>query len=185
MGHPLSIMLVCGIGASGRRSPGDADVEPPGRQDGLVPAGSELDVVEDPTAPADFVRVRLPRGRLGYVRLQEVAATAPSAAPAPAARPPDVNTNARGCVSSTAALAALALLVLTGALGLVLVRRAAPADAGVLVLVFCVGLGPLLLLTIGLYVAARGREERLVEEEAETERRQAAGGRRQDEAGVT
>ena len=134
----------------------------------IVPAGSELDVVEDPQAPADFVRVRLPRGRLGYIRLQEVeAGAAGAAAPVAAIRRPDINTNARGCVSTTGALASLALLVITGALGLVVISRANPADGGVLTLVFCVAVVPLLLLTIGLYLAARSREDRLAEEEAE------------------
>src|SRR5680860_1653303 len=31
----------------------------------IVPAGSELDINEDPDAPADYVRVRLSNGKLG------------------------------------------------------------------------------------------------------------------------
>src|SRR5215210_5434271 len=58
----------------------------------LVPAGSELDVVEDPSAPADFVRVRLPRGRLGYIRLREVEARAAGPPPTASTRAPDINT---------------------------------------------------------------------------------------------
>ncbi len=135
----------------------------------IVPAGNDLELVEDPEAPADFARVRLPRGRLGYVRLGEVAAragvTAGSAEGAARARPPDINTNARGCVSTTGALASLALLIMVGAAGVVLIRRADPADAGVLSLVFCVAGVPLLILTIGLYLAARSREDRLLDEE--------------------
>ena len=135
----------------------------------IVPAGSELDVVEDPDAPADFVRVRLPQGRLGYIRLQEIEAGASGAPPGPAmaARAPDINTNARGCVTTTGALASLALLVVVGAAGLILISRADPADAGVLTLVFCVAVVPLLLLTVGLYVAARSREDRQLDEEDE------------------
>ena len=139
--------------------------DPAARLIEIVPAGSELDVVEDPTAPADYVRVRLAHGRLGYIRIQDVASATSAAAAGPAARVPDINTNARGCVSTTAALAALLLLVVAGALGVVLIRRADPADAGVLTLVFCVVLGPLLILTVGLYVAARSREDRLAEDE--------------------
>jgi hypothetical protein len=136
----------------------------------IVPAGSELDIVEDADAPADFIRVRLPRGRLGYIRLQEIEQGAPGAAfPARLIRRPDINTNARGCVSTTGALASLALLVVTGALGLLLISRAAPSDVGVLSLVFCLAIVPLLLLTVGLYVGARGREDRLVQEEAEAD----------------
>jgi hypothetical protein len=134
----------------------------------IVPAGSELDIVEDAAAPADFVRVRLPRGRLGYIRLQEIEeGTAGAVVPTKLTRRPDINTNARGCVSTTGALASLALLVVTGALGLVLISRAAPSDVGVLSLVFCLAIVPLLLLTVGLYVAARSREDRLAQEEAE------------------
>jgi len=140
----------------------------------IVPAGNELELVEDPEAPTDFARVRLPRGRLGYVRLGEVVARA-GAAPAPgAARAPDINTNARGCVTTTGALVSLVLLVLVGAAGVVLIRRAEPADAGVLTLVFCSAGVPLLILTIGLYLAARSREDRLLDEEAEA-RAEAAG----------
>ncbi len=132
----------------------------------ILPAGSALDIVEDPDAPVDFVRVRLPRGRLGYIRLREIATqgTQPASG-ARSFRTPDINTNARGCVSTTGALAALALLVVVAALGLVLIWRANAADALVLSIVFCVAVVPLLLLTIGLYLAARSREDRLMDEE--------------------
>ena len=144
----------------------------------IVPAGTELDVVDDANAPADFVRVRLERGRLGYIRLPEIEAHAAStSAPASAAAMPvpNINTHARGCVSTTGALAALLLLVVVAALGLVVILRARPADTGVLSLFFCVAVGPLLLLTVGLYVGARSREDRLEAEAAEA----AAGGRPQ------
>jgi hypothetical protein len=131
----------------------------------IVPAGAELEPVPDAAAPADWVRIRLPHGRLGYVR----AADAVAAATAPAAtrriRPPDINTNARGCVTSGAALWALALLVLTALFAVVIVARARPQDAGLLGIVFCLTLGPLILLTIGAYVAARTREDQLAYEE--------------------
>lgn len=133
----------------------------------IVATGSELDLVEDPAAPSDFARVRLPRGRLGYIRLAEVEARAGSVGAAGGAvpvRPPDINTNARGCVTTTGALASLALLVVVGVAGVVLIRRAEPADAAVLSLVFCLAGVPLLILTIGLYLAARSREDRLLDE---------------------
>ena len=125
----------------------------------IIPSGTELEIVEDAAAPADFVRVRLPRGRLGYIRLPDIEAAAAGPAPPLAPRPPDINTNARGCVSTTGALASLALLVVTATLGLVLIARADTADAGILTLVFCLAIVPLLLLTVGLYVVARGRED--------------------------
>lgn len=136
----------------------------------IVPSGTELDVVEDPTAPADFVRVRLPHGRLGYIRLQEVEAqTDLDPDPERLARTPDINTNARGCVSKTAALASLALLVVTGTLGLVLLLRDRQGSdgTGLLALIFCLGVVPFLLLTIGFYLYARTRDERLAEDDAE------------------
>ncbi len=140
--------------------------DPAARLIEILPSGGELDVVDDPAASADWLRIRLPYGRLGYVRTAEAAA---AAAPGPAAthriRPPDINTNARGCVTSSAALWALALLVVTAVFGVVIVARARPEDAGLLGIVFCITLGPLILLTIGAYVAARTREDQLDDEE--------------------
>ena len=139
--------------------------DPAARLIEILPSGSELEVVEDVAAPVDWVRIRLPYGRLGYVRAADAIATfAPS--PASRIRPPDINTNARGCVTSGATLWALALLVITALFGVVIVARARPQDAGLLGLVFCLTLGPLILLTIGAYVAARTREDQLADEEA-------------------
>jgi TM2 domain-containing membrane protein YozV len=138
--------------------------DPAARLIEILPAGAELEVVAEAAAPADWVRIRLPYGRLGYVRLEDAAAVSQSASPL-AGRPPDINTNARGCVTTTAALWALALLVITGILGVVIVARARPQDAGLLAGLFCLTLGPLILLTIGAYVAARTREDQLAEEE--------------------
>lgn len=145
----------------------------------IVASGTELEIVEDPDAPEDFVRVRLGYGRLGYIRLKEVEALAAAAgAPTPGGgtitaargRPaPDINTNATGCISSTAALAALALFVAIGALLLALLWRADTYDQGTILLVFCFGLGPFLLLTIGFYLYARSREDRLAAEREDDE----------------
>ena len=129
----------------------------------IIPTGTELEIVEDPAAPADFVRVRLERGRLGYIRLQEVEALAEGVARYDP-RAPDINLNARGCVTPGAALAALALLVVSAAFLLVLMIRSNLYDAGVLALLFCVVVLPLMLLTIGLFLYARAREESLVDE---------------------
>jgi hypothetical protein len=97
----------------------------------------------------------------------DAAAVATAPASAPPVRPPDINVNARGCVSSAAALWALALLVLAALFGVVIVFRARPQDAGLLGLLFCLTLGPLILLTAGAYVAARSREDQLASEEAQ------------------
>jgi hypothetical protein len=139
----------------------------------IVPTGTELEVVEDPDAPEDFVRVRLPYGRLGYIRLHDIANLAEAAKltqRTPAGRPvPDINTHATGCISSTAALGALALVVVLGALMIVIGWRADTYDQGTLALVFCVGIGPLMLLTVAFYLYAKSREDRLAEEDEEAE----------------
>ncbi|MBA2519596.1 MAG: hypothetical protein H0V24_08010 [Chloroflexia bacterium] len=141
--------------------------DPASRLIEIIAAGTDLDLMEDANAPADYVRIRLNQGRMGYIRLGDVAAGGP-AKPAGLALPrPDINTHARGCVSTTGALAALALLVIAAIFGVVIIRNAGPADAGILTLFFCITVGPLLILTVGLYVGARGREDRL-EAEAET-----------------
>jgi hypothetical protein len=135
----------------------------------IVPSGTELEVVEDAEAPEDFVRVRLPYGRLGYIRLQDIAKLADVAKlveRTPAGRPvPDINTHATGCISSTAALGALALVVMLGMLLIVIGWRADTYDQGTLALLFCVGIGPLMLMTVAFYLYARSREDRLADED--------------------
>lgn len=137
----------------------------------IVPSGTELEVVEDPEAPEDFVRVRLPYGRLGYIRLHDVANLAETARlthRTPSGRPaPDINTHATGCISSTAALGALALVVMLGALMIVIGWRADTYDQGTMALIFCVGIGPLMLLTVAFYLYAKSREDRLADEDEE------------------
>ncbi|MGC4107444.1 MAG: SH3 domain-containing protein [Thermomicrobiales bacterium] len=130
----------------------------------IVPSGTELDIVEDPNAPEDFVRVRLHYGRLGYVRLQDVATMAevPRGPGDPdSAAELAINTNARGCVSSTGALASIALVVVLAILMLIVMERSSIYDQGTLAIVFCLGLGPLLVMTIAFYLYARGREDRI------------------------
>jgi hypothetical protein len=137
----------------------------------IVPSGTELEIAEDPDAPEDFVRVRLPYGRLGYIRMQDVADMSEAAKlqhRTPAGRPaPDINTNATGCISSTAALGALALVIVLGMLMLVVAWRADTYDQGTFALMFCVVLGPLLILTVAFYLYAKSREDRLAEEDEE------------------
>ena len=140
--------------------------DPAARLIEILPSGGELEVVEDPAASADWLRIRLPYGRLGYVQITEAAAAVSGPTTTDRLRPPDINTNARGCVTSSAALWALALLVVTAIFGVVILARARQEDAGLLGIVFCITLGPLILLTIGAYVAARTREDQLTDEEA-------------------
>jgi hypothetical protein len=137
----------------------------------IVPAGSELDIVEDPDAPSDYVRIRLPYGRLGYIRLAEVDAltSAPVSSRVPS---PDINTHARGCVSPVAALGSVALLLMLSTFGLYLLSQEGSADSGFLLLVTCFVVAPLAILMIFLYLMARDREERFEEEATEVETNQ-------------
>jgi hypothetical protein len=141
----------------------------------IVPAGSELDVNEDPDAPGDYVRVRLANGRLGYIRLAEVGAlTASPREAAPQSRP-DINTNARGCVSPFAALASLALLILLSSLSLYLLNSSESDQGQFLALLTCLIVAPVALLMIFLYLMARDREDRrLADEEDLAREREAA-----------
>ena len=131
----------------------------------IVPAGSELDVVEDPDAPADFVRVTLSHGRLGYIRLDDVAALANVPRPATpidaTLGTPDINTNARGCVTQTGALGALLLMVVLSTLVFIWIGQSDSSESGIMALAACITLGPLLVMTIGLFIYARSRDERL------------------------
>lgn len=138
----------------------------------IVPAGSELEVAEDPNSPADFVRVRLGYGRLGYIRLSDVQALADVAGETPRVTPsgrplPDENYHATGCISSTAALGAVVLVGMLGLLMIVIAWRADTYDQGTLALMFCVGIFPLMILTVAFYLYAKSREDRFADEDDE------------------
>jgi hypothetical protein len=139
----------------------------------IVPAGQELEVVEDPNAPSDYARIRLPYGRLGYIRLLDVEALAEQGAlaPPPRADVPDINYRARGCITPTAALGALALGLVTSFLAMLLLIQSGTADVDVIAVAFCAGVVPLNVLTITVFLYARHREERELEAKAETEDR--------------
>jgi hypothetical protein len=137
----------------------------------IIPAGSELDLVDDPDAPADFLRVKLEYGRLGYIRVADIEALAGLRADDDPLGAPDINTNARGCITQTGALLALVLLLMLTVLTLVYISQASVEEQGIVALAACVSLGPLLLVTIAIYVYARSRDERLAEEAEETRSR--------------
>ena len=89
---------------------------------------------------------------------------------------PDINTNARGCVTQTGALGALILMVVLSTLIFVYIGQSDSSESGIMALAACVTLGPLLIVTIGLYIFARSRDERLellAEEAAEAQARRA------------
>jgi hypothetical protein len=143
----------------------------------IVAAGSELDLIDDPDSPPDFMRVKLDHGRLGYVRGADLAALA--ATPEPPLGTPDINTNARGCITQTGALLAIALMVMLTILTLFYISQASIEEQGIVALAACVSLGPLLLVTIAIYIYARSRDERL-EMEVEESRRRAVEETRQE-----
>jgi hypothetical protein len=141
----------------------------------IIPAGSELDLVDDPDAPVGFIRVKLEYGRLGYVRLGDIEALAGGAVAEPhPLGTPDINTNARGCVTQSGALLALALLLALTVLTVVYMSQTDVEEQGIIALAACVSLGPLLLATIAIYIYARSRDERL-EEDADEEQARVAG----------
>ena len=141
----------------------------------IIAAGSELDLVEDPDAPADFMRVKLEYGRLGYIRVADIEALAgePDGRADPLGTP-DINTNARGCITQTGALLALALLMMLTILTLVYISQTSVEEQGIVALAACVSLGPLVLITIAIYIYARSRDERLEEEVEELRGEQAS-----------
>jgi hypothetical protein len=139
----------------------------------IVSSGTELEIAEDPNAPQDFVRVRLASGKLGYIRLQEIEAAASGVPASRFEQPPDINTNARGCVSTTGALGAVALAVVLGTLLLAIMWRSDTYDQGTYAIVFCFGVGPFFILTVALYLYSRSREDRLAAEAEEAELRRA------------
>jgi len=127
----------------------------------IVPPGTELDIVDDPDAAPEFVRVSIETGRLGYIRVGDLTALAdlPAAPPDPLGTP-NINTNARGCITQTGALLALVLLLMLSTLTVVYISTADAAEQGIIALAACVSLGPLLVITIAMYVYARSRDER-------------------------
>jgi hypothetical protein len=143
----------------------------------IVPTGTELEIVEDSNAPQDYVRVRLPRGRLGYIRLQEVDAAAGGVSMPAGSRfeeAADINSHAKGCVSTTAALGAMVLAVVLGTLLLVIMWKSSVYDQGTYAIVFCFGVGPFFILTVALYLYSRSREDRLAAEAEDAELERAA-----------
>jgi hypothetical protein len=134
----------------------------------IISPGHELDLVDDPDAGPDFVRIKLDYGRLGYIRVADIEALA-AMTPATDQDPlgmPDINTNARGCVTQTGALLAILLLVMLTILTIFYISTAPDAEQGIIALAACVSLGPLIVVTVAIYIYARARDERL---EAEAE----------------
>jgi hypothetical protein len=135
----------------------------------IVPSGTELDINDDPDAPDDYVRIRLRNGRLGYIRLNEVAALQNADPHLLDPDTPDPNLNARGCVSPFGALAALGLLVVLGGLAAYLLMQGDSGQGGFLAFVTCIIVAPVALLMIFLYLMARDREDQRLADEEESQ----------------
>lgn len=135
----------------------------------IIPSGTELTMVEEKDPHEDFVRVRIPNSsKLGYIRLQEVQAMGamqPQGDYPPGFAAPDINTNARGCVSPVGALGAIALVLVLIALLIVVLAKSDTYDQGTMLILGCFGLGPLLVVTIAIYLYASSRDSRLQAEE--------------------
>ena len=148
----------------------------------IISPGNELDLVDDPDAGPDFVRIKLEYGRLGYIRVGDIEALA-SMAPTDPANPlgvPDINTNARGCVTQTGALLAIVLVVMLTILTIFYISTAPEAEQGIIALAACVSLGPIIFATVAIFIYARARDERL-EAEADDILAEAAARRRKND----
>jgi hypothetical protein len=122
----------------------------------ILDSGTHISIVEtDEELPADFVKIALDDGRIGYVRLREVEATI-DAETAPTRREP------LGCITPTALLAIMALLVLTAILMLAIAIRTSEDEGGLIAALACLLVVPFLLLVAGFYLYVRKREEELL-----------------------
>lgn len=128
----------------------------------IVDPGADITVLEtSETLPSDFVKVSLPDGRTGYVRLREVERVAGDVAPQEPTRREPV-----GCISSSALLAIIALSVVVAALALVTAFQSTDANADFLAVLSCIVVVPFYILVIGFYLYVRKREEEIAEERA-------------------
>ena len=127
----------------------------------IVDPGADITVIEtEEPLPADFAKVLLDDGRVGYVRLREVADAAGDIDAASGPR-------AVGCISSTAVLAILALLLVSSTLVLVTAIRSGDNTDNFLAVLACVVVVPFMLLIVGLYLYMRKREDELLDEDEE------------------
>jgi hypothetical protein len=123
----------------------------------IVDPGADLTVVEtDEALPADFAKLLLPDGRVGYVRLREVEQAAGGVSGEPGRREPI------GCISSTAVLAIIALMVVSATLFLALAFSSDDATADFIAVLACATVVPFLFVVVGFYLYVRKRELELL-----------------------
>jgi len=122
----------------------------------ILDTGASITVVDtDEDLPADFVKITLDDGRLGYVRLREVEATIGGDS-SPTRREPI------GCVTPTALLAVIALLIMTSVLMLAIAVRSSNDQGGLIAALACLFVVPFLFVVVGFYLYVRKREEELL-----------------------
>jgi hypothetical protein len=146
----------------------------------IVTSGTAVDVLPDEHAPSDYARIRLEDGRLGYVKLSDLNIPQGSAAPAGGPvdvhdEPPDINTNARGCVTPGAALGSIGLVIVLSVLLFIVFDQGREEDTGVILLFFCITVVPILVLLVALYISARAREDKRLADEEDRVAAQRAG----------
>jgi hypothetical protein len=124
----------------------------------IVDPGVGLTVVETEEAlPADFAKVLIEDGRVGYVRLREVEqAAGGTAGTAPARR------TQLGCISSTAVLAIIALMLVAALLFLALAFSSDDPTADFIAILACVTVVPFLFVVVGFYLYVQKREAELL-----------------------
>jgi hypothetical protein len=124
----------------------------------ILDIGADLTVVPtDEPLPADFAKVTLEDGRIGYVRLREVEAAVPASAIEERREPV-------GCISSTALLAIAALLILSVVLIFLTASRSGDSNASLIAVIACAFVVPFFLVVVGFYFYVRKREDELLEE---------------------
>lgn len=128
----------------------------------IVDPGADITVLEtSETLPDDFVKVTLPDGRVGYVRLQEVERVAGGAAPEEPLRREPI-----GCISSSGLMAIIILSIVVGLLALAVAFRSTDANADFLAVLSCLVVVPFFIMVIGFYLYVRKREQEIMEDRA-------------------
>lgn len=128
----------------------------------ILDIGADITMLTtDEVLPADFAKVALEDGRVGYVRLREVQALLGTDDTAPTRR------EAVGCISSTALLAIIALLILGALMFGVIAVQSDDGNADFIAVISCLVLLPFLLLIVGFYFYVSKREREILEDREE------------------
>src|SRR5690606_29202830 len=124
----------------------------------ILDPGANINVVEtDEELPADFVKIALDDGRIGYVRLREVEA-AIGADASPTRREPI------GCITPVALVAVMALLIVTAIMMLLIALRS-DEEGALYPALACLIVVPSLIFVVGFYLYVRKREEELLSDD--------------------